>query len=251
MVLNDCRARHRCADNNEGTCSQTAGHLGKHLCASCLRFFSSPEAGSQDRRLPTPVMQAPQFMELAQRRDLLMQFLREQGYSPSVDRYGYIWFAIKPLTFLAHLEDKDEDYIQFALPNIYKTVTNDYEKGLVLLACTTVSTRVKAAKVCLVDTMVVVFVELFCSPFESFRRVFQRCLDSLESAAACFYEAVDSYQHPPGREEPKPDEGDQGNDAVERVRLYQASSDALRTLSPALLAKQGRKLEGKGDADLR
>lgn len=44
MIPPECDARHRCADGGEGGCSQPAGHYGRHMCGSCLAFFSGGEA---------------------------------------------------------------------------------------------------------------------------------------------------------------------------------------------------------------
>jgi hypothetical protein len=44
MTLDKCATKHRCADGHEGECSQLSGHFGKHLCYTCLAFFSDSEA---------------------------------------------------------------------------------------------------------------------------------------------------------------------------------------------------------------
>ena len=44
MSLPGCKTKHRCVDGGEGECSQPHGHHGRHLCRSCLSFFSSGEA---------------------------------------------------------------------------------------------------------------------------------------------------------------------------------------------------------------
>jgi proline iminopeptidase len=62
MRLPPCNSGHRCTDGGFGECSQAQGHYGRHLCRSCLTFFSGGEslrpesaAGTSDRvPQPTP-----------------------------------------------------------------------------------------------------------------------------------------------------------------------------------------------------
>ena len=44
MSLTQCDARHKCADGGEDRCTQPQGHYGRHLCRTCLNFFSGGEA---------------------------------------------------------------------------------------------------------------------------------------------------------------------------------------------------------------
>jgi hypothetical protein len=44
MSLPQCDVRHKCADGGEDRCTQPQGHYGRHLCRSCLNFFSGGEA---------------------------------------------------------------------------------------------------------------------------------------------------------------------------------------------------------------
>lgn len=45
MILSRCNTRHQCANGREGECNQIQGHMGKHICRSCLSFFTGAEAG--------------------------------------------------------------------------------------------------------------------------------------------------------------------------------------------------------------
>ena len=45
MSLNNCNIQHECAGVAQGKCNQTLGHMGKHICGSCLSFFGVEEAG--------------------------------------------------------------------------------------------------------------------------------------------------------------------------------------------------------------
>jgi hypothetical protein len=44
MSLPQCDARHKCADGGEDRCTQPQGHYGRHLCRTCLNFFSGGES---------------------------------------------------------------------------------------------------------------------------------------------------------------------------------------------------------------
>jgi hypothetical protein len=44
MTLPTCGSRHQCADGGVAGCSQPQGHYGRHLCATCLKFFGGGEA---------------------------------------------------------------------------------------------------------------------------------------------------------------------------------------------------------------
>ena len=89
--------------------------------------------------------------------ELVLNFLREQGFLPQVDESNNIEFKFQMASFVFIENDDDPDFFQLLLPNIYD-VTED-NRDIVLETVNKVNQSMKVAKACVVENSVWVFFE--------------------------------------------------------------------------------------------
>lgn len=120
--------------------------------------------------------------------EMVLEFLRQQGFCPNLDDNQNIVFKSEMKTFLFLNNDSDEEFFQLALPGIYDV--SEENRELVLEACNKVNFNVKVAKACLWDDTVWVFFEIILDQTPDVSTIIPRALGILKHAQQSFYEAL-------------------------------------------------------------
>ena len=120
--------------------------------------------------------------------EMVMNFLKEQGFCPQVDEKGSIIFKYQMSTFIFMNNDEDEEFFQLAFPGIFD-VTED-NRELVLEAANKVNCRLKVAKVIIPNNDVWVLFEIILDQSPEVGSIIERGLNILMHAREAFYEAL-------------------------------------------------------------
>lgn len=112
-------------------------------------------------------------------RSNIMQFLKEEGFSPTIDeddnsvmfkKEGHLhWIAIR---------DKNPFYVEFFRSGLN---CKDADRNAVLAAVNVGNKDVRCAKAILKETSITLVIEMYCHSPEEFRYVFYRSMGELES----------------------------------------------------------------------
>ena len=120
--------------------------------------------------------------------EMVLNFLKEQGFCPQVDERGSIIFKYQMSTFIFMNNDEDEEFFQLAYPGIFDVTEENRE--LVLEAANKVNSRIKVAKVIIPDDDVWVLFEVILDQSPEVSSIIQRGLGILMHARQNFYEAL-------------------------------------------------------------
>ena len=118
--------------------------------------------------------------------ELVLNFLREQGFLPQVDESNNIEFKFQMANFVFIENDDDPDFFQLLLPNIYD-VTED-NRDIVLETVNKVNQSMKVAKACVVENSVWIFFETILDSTPDVSDIIPRALRILQSTQQEFYE---------------------------------------------------------------
>lgn len=129
----------------------------------------------------------------ARQAEIFLQFLRAEGYLPSLDDDGDIVFKSEGTTFLLLVDGKDSEFFRLAIPNFW-SIDNEDERERVKAACLEVTRAVKVVKVFPVENDTWATVEMFVSPIQSVQDVFKRCLRCLHHAIQAFHKEMRGLQ---------------------------------------------------------
>jgi hypothetical protein len=115
-----------------------------------------------------------------------LDFLAEEGFRPQINANGDVAFKYEGGNYLIKIDEKDEAFFYLAYPNFWR-IASDKELVQVKEAALAVTAANKVVKIFPVkDTDTWATIELFCSPSETFKAVFDRCLRSLRGAVEDF-----------------------------------------------------------------
>ena len=120
--------------------------------------------------------------------EMVLNFLKEQGFCPQVDEHGSIIFKYQMSTFIFMNNDEDEEFFQLAYPGIFDVTEENRE--LVLEAANKVNSRIKVAKVIIPDDDVWVLFEVILDQSPEVGSIIQRGLGILMHARQVFYEEM-------------------------------------------------------------
>lgn len=122
--------------------------------------------------------------------EMVMDFLRKQGFCPEVDEdNGNILFKYQMSTFIFFNNDDDEEFFQLAFPNIYDV--NEENREMVLEAANKVNSSIKVTKIILVgDHSVWAVFENILDQSPEVDTIIPRALGILQHARQAFYEAL-------------------------------------------------------------
>lgn len=127
-------------------------------------------------------------------RDLVVDYLRTEGYVPQIDPDGYVVFKCEGVTFLFFDNENDEEFFQLAIPAIYE-VTDD-NREMVLEACNTITRELKVVKCIVVNSSdgdsssVWLFCEVFLDRDPKIDDIMNRCMPILQHSRRAFYEII-------------------------------------------------------------
>ena len=123
-------------------------------------------------------------------RDLVVDFLREEGFCPQVDEDGDVLFKCEGRLYLYYGNEEDNDFFQLAMPGVFD-VTED-NREMVLEACNDVTRRVKAAKCMVIDQQAEVWLmcEMFLDHTPNIEDILPRAIVILRAAQQEFYSKI-------------------------------------------------------------
>ena len=122
-------------------------------------------------------------------RSNIMQFLKEEGFAPSIDTDdNSVLFKKEGVSHWIYVKGGNPFYIQIQIAGFN---CEDSDKNLVLEAINEGNKKARCAKAWLSGNSLIIDVEMFCHSAEEFRYAFYSCLDELEnikSVIADYYE---------------------------------------------------------------
>ena len=123
-------------------------------------------------------------------RDLVVDFLREEGFCPHVDEDGDVFFKCEGRNYLYYGNEEDNEFFQLAMPAIFD-VTED-NREMALEACNDVTRRVKAAKCMVIDQQAEVWLmcEMFLDHTPNIEDILPRAIVILRAAQQEFYSKI-------------------------------------------------------------
>ncbi len=116
-------------------------------------------------------------------------FLIEEGYAPKVDEDGDVTFKFEGASFFIAVDEEDDQFFRIVLPNFWPIESED-EREQVAAAALRATMNAKVAKVFPIRDDTWATVEMFCSPPETFKPVFRRCLRAILAAVENFREGM-------------------------------------------------------------
>ena len=120
--------------------------------------------------------------------ELMMKFLKEQGFMPETLDNGNIVFKYQMRTFLYIENDEDASFFQLAMPAIFD-VTED-NRDAALDATNFVNKSLKVAKAVVFDDSVWLFTECLLDSSPELDDIVPRFLDILQGAQHEFYKQL-------------------------------------------------------------
>jgi len=128
-------------------------------------------------------------MNKAERAQMYVSYLREEGYAPEVDKDGDVMFKFEGGTYFVLVDEEDEMFFQIMFPSFWPIESE--EEGARVEKAAQLATRItKVAKVYRQRDNVNASVELLCVPPEAFKAVFRRALGSIQAGVSNFRAAM-------------------------------------------------------------
>lgn len=128
-------------------------------------------------------------MSKQERAEMYRSFLAEEGYAPKIDNDGDVLFKFEGGTYFIAVSEKDEVFFRIVFPNFWP-IESEQERVRALLAAASATAETKVAKVFLVRDDTYASIEMFCSPPDTFKPVFRRCLNALRASVEHFREKM-------------------------------------------------------------
>lgn len=121
--------------------------------------------------------------------DILLDYLKEEGFTPKVDDDGDIIFKREGLTYILFVNEDDEEFVRIDLPNVWE-IESLGERQMVLAAAAEVNRQVKVAKVVPMGDNVWVSAQLLVDPIENVSKILPRTMNVLSLAVREFSDAM-------------------------------------------------------------
>ena len=112
---------------------------------------------------------------------MYLDYLREEGYRPELDKDGDVVFKHERVTFIIFANEDDEQYFKMMVPYFWELETAE-ETDRAVRVMMRLNREYKAAKFCETGEDVSLFVECFYDTADGFKSVFARYVDLLSSA---------------------------------------------------------------------
>jgi hypothetical protein len=112
-------------------------------------------------------------------------FLEEEGYRPRIDGDGDVFFKYEGRCYVIVVEETDEEFFRLIYPDFWG-IESDSELAAVKEAALRATAETKVAKIFPVRDNTWATIELFCSPPETFKPIFHRCLSALRASVEKF-----------------------------------------------------------------
>ena len=128
-------------------------------------------------------------MDKAERAQMYVSYLREDGYALEIDEDGDVMFKFEGGTYFVLVDEEDEMFFQIMFPSFWPIESE--EEGARVEKAAQLATRItKVAKVYRQLDNVNASVELLCVPPEAFKAVFRRALGSIQAGVSNFRAAM-------------------------------------------------------------
>lgn len=111
---------------------------------------------------------------------MYIDFLRNDGYKPEVDKDGDIVFRRNGKSYIIMIDPRDPQFFRLALPNVWE-IENSNERATAYLAANESNHKSKVSKVVVTASNVWVNIEIFVARPEDFKGIFERALDALDN----------------------------------------------------------------------
>lgn len=128
-------------------------------------------------------------MDKAERAQMYLSYLREEGYAPQIDQDGDVMFKFEGGKYYILIDAADEMYFRVIYPGFWP-IQSEEERERVIRAAMEATASTKVAKVFPVGNDVWADAELLCQPPETFKLVIWRCIRSIRAAVARFLEGM-------------------------------------------------------------
>ena len=150
-------------------------------------------------------------------------YLRSEGFDPSVDNDGDIFFKYQGGNYYIYVYERDPQYFRLVCPNIWK-IESPEERSDAALAASKVNASWKLVKVYVADwDDVMVSADILIKDPSDFIGFFYRMLEALNDARNDFWNRMRSRQEPAPLPNPRG-----GNNARAHRRLPSSSYEARR-----------------------
>ncbi len=122
--------------------------------------------------------------------ELVLEFLRKQGFCPEVDEEnGNIYFKYQMTSFIFVNNDEDERFFQLLMPGIYEVTEEN--RDVVLEAANKVNHSMKVGKACIIGDNVWLFFENILDASPQVEDIMPRGLEILQAIRQEFYKSVE------------------------------------------------------------
>lgn len=112
-------------------------------------------------------------------RSSIMSFIREEGFSPSIDEDNSLTFKKEGELYWIDIADGSPFYIEFHRLGLK---CSDANKNMVLQACNEANKKVRCAKAIMGENSVSIVIEIFCHSAEEFKYTFYKSLKELDNS---------------------------------------------------------------------
>jgi len=125
--------------------------------------------------------------------EMYMDYLKSEGYTPSLDSDGDVRFKYEGGTFIIFVNEEDQEFFDMLHMGFWE-IESEKEKNLALLAAKEATRKTKVAKVYLWEknTNVSVSAEMFLQTPSDFKPHFRRLLSMMMNAKKTFIEIMKS-----------------------------------------------------------
>lgn len=127
----------------------------------------------------------------------IMSFLREEGFSPSIDDDNSLTFKKEGELYWIDIADNSPFYVEFHRSGFKCT---DANMSAVILACNKSNKKTKCVKSIANDNSVSIVIEMYCHSAEEFKYIFYKSLKELDNA----YNSTKEYYNEFNEGETKP-----------------------------------------------
>ncbi|MDR1022788.1 MAG: hypothetical protein LBL94_05905 [Prevotellaceae bacterium] len=124
----------------------------------------------------------------------MVNFLREEGYSPSLDDDNWIKFKSEGKTYYITIGEESPFFVTLRAAGFTLQGENAFERTASLLACNDLTMEFKSVKLYCSDKSVSVHVEQFTRSSEDYKYVFARNLSVLTAAKNKFFEKYSKWK---------------------------------------------------------
>ena len=129
-------------------------------------------------------------MTKPERAEMYCRYLKEETYEPRIDSEGDVVFTGEGKTYTILIDPEDDTFFSITLYGI-RRINSDAERVQVEQSALIATAQTKVAKIWPTKDNTIATVELFCSPPESFKSVFEHAVRALHSCVMCFKNNID------------------------------------------------------------